>query len=287
MKQLVTLFAVLLITFFMIKLLPGSPFSDEGGMGKVAQSVLEKQYGTDQPYLIQFFSYLKSLLHGDLGKSLIYRDRPVLEMFINAFPVTATLTALTLLIATTCGIALGLASAPLFRLPFLFALSVPSFFLAAAQREWLPHTNSLLLPAIALALGPTATIARLTRDRLSSVMKEPYIQAAEMKGLSKSRILLFHALPIALTPSITYITQAAAHLMMGSFAIEKLFALHGIGLITTAAVLNRDTPVVLAAGLFYTIALTLFVYLSDTLYGILDPRLNSSSNEERPLLNPF
>lgn len=290
-----TALLILAITFFFMKIIPGSPFSDEGGISRVAISSLEKSYGYDQSLLSQFFSYIMELLQGNFGTSLIYRERDVGEILLNALPITLKLTAVTLVISLSIGTLIGIYLAKTakrvtwLKFSLIAALSLPSFFIAALLQDLVadPLSLPLLLPALSLSFAPTATIARFTSDRLQKVLKEPYIQSATLKGLTERRILLMHALPSALTPTVNYLAQLASHLIMGSFAVEKLFALHGVGSITTVAVLNRDYPVVLASGLFYTLTLLFFIILSDLIYGFIDPRLRPSSEEEAPILNPF
>jgi oligopeptide transport system permease protein len=293
LQFLLSLFAIALVTFLIMKLIPGDPFSSDRPLPEEVHQALLRSYGLDRPLHIQFFTYLSSLLKGDLGPSLLYPGRGVSEFICEGFPVSLQLGLQALVLALPIGIALGSVGA-LFpgRFPdqlssffTTLSISLPSFILAtflqylfAIHLKWLPvarfstfaHT---LLPTFALAAHPSAVIARLVRANLIEILQHDFILTARAKGLGPLTVLIKHALPSALLPTIAYIGPLAAHLFTGSFVVEKIFGIPGLGAWLVQSIYGRDYPMILGLTLFYGVLLLILVYLSELLMYLLDPRL--------------
>jgi oligopeptide transport system permease protein len=289
-----SLLALVTMTFFMLHAAPGGPFDSEAGLTAQTRAQLEAAYQLDQPLLHQFGHYLVSLLRGDLGPSYQYPDRSVNELIASAWPVSATLGSLAIILGLSSGLALGIAAA---RRPgslcdhtvsafALLALSIPNFVVApllvlvfAVALGWLPAGGlnsgvmSWILPVAALALPHVAVVARLSRSTLIDVLRSPYVLTARAKGLSEMVIVVRHALKPTLLPVISYLGPAAAATLTGSVVIEQIFGLPGIGRFFVLGAFNRDYGLVMGVVLLYGSLIIAFNLLVDLLYARLDPRL--------------
>lgn len=291
--SLVTAFAIITLTFALMKAIPGDPFSEERGLPKETKLQLMKHYGLDQPIWKQYIHYLKAILVWDLGPSLKYKGRSVNDIINKGFPVSVTLGLTALIIAIGVGIALGTASAlyknrAIDRMSTFFAvlgISVPSFLLAtllqyvfAIELGLFPVARwgswwHIILPALSLAALPTAFIARLTRSNLVDVLHQDYIKTAKAKGLSQSMIIIRHALRNALLPVIAYIGQMATNILVGSLIIERIFGIPGLGQWFVMSVSNRDYSVIMGTTVFYSFLLLGCMLFVDLFIGIMDPRI--------------
>jgi len=287
------LFAVVTLTFLMMKSLPGDPFNAEQALPKEIHHALREHYGLNDPWLIQYGRYLKGILTWDLGPSFRYKDRTVNKIIAESFPISATLGATALLLALSIGILGGTAAAllhgrreeTLILIALALGISVPSFILGTLLQyfvalKWglLPLArwgsfSHVILPALALAAMPSAFIARLVRSNLIETLQQDYIRTARIKGLSETRILVVHALRNALLPVVTYLGPLTANILVGSFVIEKIFAIPGLGQWFVNSVLNRDYTVIMGLTVFYSLILLSATTLVDFAYGLLDPRL--------------
>lgn len=292
-SRLAALFLVATLTFVMMKALPGDPFNEEQALPKEIHEALRSHYGLDKPIFEQYVNYLTSILKWDFGPSFRYKERTVNEIIAQGFPISATLGVEALFISLSMGLMLGTFAA-LYQnrwqdhaalLVATLGVSVPSFMLATLfqyilglKLGWFPvarwgtfaHT---FLPALSLAALPTAFIARMVRANLIEVLKQDYIKAARAKGLPEWKVVLKHGLGNALVPVVSYLGPLTANILVGSFVIEKIFAIPGLGTWFVNSVLNRDYTVIMGTTLFYSVLLLGTLFLVDLGYGWLDPRL--------------
>jgi len=288
--------AAVTLTFFLIRLAPGGPFTDEKSYPEEALRQLHRHYGLDAPLLVQYARYLGQALRGDLGPSLKYPNRTVAEIIAEGFPVSLELGLWALLYAVVIGLAAGLAAAlrpqrwtdhavmaaamvgiclPSFvlgpLLVLLFALRLPLFNAAG----WLT-AGDRLLPAVSLGAAYAAYIARLTRGSMLEVLPQDYIRTARAKGVGPLRLLAVHALRNALPPVVSFLGPAAAGLITGSFVVETVFHIPGLGRMFVAAAFNRDYWLLLGLVVFYAALIVLFNTLVDLLLAWLDPRVRTA-----------
>jgi len=290
----VTLFALATITFFLMHIIPGSPFAGE--MSKLPAAVKEKLiegYGLDKPIWEQFVTYLKNAMTGDFGTSLNRKGKLVTDIIMRGIGPTAQLGAVAFVISMTVGITLGTVSAfskqkwVSTAVAFIatVGISVPSFLLAllmmmlfGVMLDWLPimgldSWTSFIMPGIALSLSPIAMISRLVRTSLLDVMRQDYMVLARSKGTSELGVIVKHALKNALVPVVTYAGPLIATLLTGSFVIESLFSIPGIGAEFVNSVSNRDYTLIMALTIFYGAFIILANLITDLVTAAIDPRI--------------
>jgi oligopeptide transport system permease protein len=287
------IFAVATITFFLLRTLPGGPFDAEKKLPPQIKKNIEAKYHLDEPVWKQYISYLKNLASGDFGPSYKYIDRSVNEIIGETLPVSVELGLISLTIAVALGSAIGIASAtkPGGAVDFASVsiatalVSVPSFvtgalliYIFSVKLRWLPAAlwgspAHVVLPALTLAAGPAAYIARLIRASMLDTSKALFIRTARAKGLSNFRVVTKHILRNALIPVVTVLGPITAFLVTGSFVVEHIFAIPGTGRFFVMAVSNRDYPLVMGITIMYTIILVLANLIVDILYVVLDPRI--------------
>ena len=292
------LFFVVSLTFFLIRFLPGGPFDAEKDLPPKIMENLEKKYQFNEPLWKQYIIYIDNLAHGDFGPSYKYVDRSANEIIADTFPVSLQLGITALLISLVFGISLGVLSSlsPRSFTDFLTAfisislVSVPNFVVGAiliyffsVRLGWFPaalwgRPEHYILPSFTLAAGSTAYIARLVRSSMIEASRELYVRTAMAKGLSRIKIIYKHILRNALIPVVTVLGPIFAYLITGSFVVEHIFAIPGMGRFFVFAVSNRDYSVVLAITIVYTIILVLANLIVDILYTRLDPRINYNKN---------
>jgi oligopeptide transport system permease protein len=287
------IFAVVTITFFLLRTLPGGPFDAEKKLPPQIKKNIEAKYHLDEPVWKQYFSYLSNLARGDFGPSYKYIDRSVNEIIGETLPVSVELGLISLAIAVTLGSAIGVASAtkPGGAVDFASVsiatalVSVPSFvtgavliYVFSVKLRWLPAAlwgspAHVVLPALTLAAGPAAYIARLIRASMLDTSKALFIRTARAKGLNDFSVVTKHILRNALIPVVTVLGPITAFLVTGSFVVEHIFAIPGTGRFFVLAVSNRDYPLVMGITIMYTIILVLANLIVDILYVVLDPRI--------------
>jgi oligopeptide transport system permease protein len=290
-----TLFAVLLLSFLLMRFAPGGPFDGERPLSPETREALMAAYGMDKPLLTQFFLYLGNLVHGDFGPSLVYRDFTVTELVAKGLPVSLKLGGLAMSLALMIGIGTGLVAATkpdglvdrIVGIGSTLLTSIPSFVTApllvllfGLTLGWLPVSGwddgawrNMILPVIALALPVSGAIAKLTRAGLAGALAEDHVRTARARGLSPTRVLFRHALRPALVPVASYVAPAAAGLLTGAVVIETIFALPGLGRYFVQGALNRDYPLVLGVVTLYAGLIIAFNLVADLVYGWLDPRV--------------
>jgi oligopeptide transport system permease protein len=290
------LWVIATLTFFFLRLIPGGPFDRERKLPPEIQENIARRYGLDQPLAHQYLRFLKGVVQGDPGPSLKYLGRSTKEILAETFPVSLHLGALALALAFFLGVPLGIASAGVrsrgkrnWDRGFLFftssLISLPNFVCAALMillfsyhLKLLPPAlwegpRYLVMPALTLALYPMAYFARLTRSALLEALAQDYVQTARAKGVSELRVLFHHALRNSLSSVVSILGPMAAALITGSFIVEYIFAIPGMGQYFVTAVTNRDYPLVLGVTLIYALLVILLNLLVDVAYLGLDPRI--------------
>lgn len=287
------LIAVSFITFSLMHLVPGGPWDREKELAPQIVENLNKKYGLDKPYFVQFGNYLWGILQGDLGVSYSYQDRGVTEIILDGLPKTATLGGVAFLIAILIGVPLGMVAAlkqnsvidyVAVLLSTLFA-SIPGFVLGiflvlifSVSLHLLPtggwgSINHVIMPAFALAALPAAYIARVTRASMLDVLRQDYIRTARAKGLAERVVLVRHTLRNALIPVLTVTGPELAYLITGSVVIESVFSIPGTGRLFVQGIAQRDYGLIMGTTLFYAFAIAAANYIVDVLYGVVDPRI--------------
>lgn len=296
LETIPTLFALVTITFFMVRLAPGGPFTSEKGVSAEVLAQLNAHYGFDQPMHVQYFRYLGNLLAGDLGPSFRYASETVNSLILRSFPVSLELGLWSLAYALAVGVGFGLLAAlharrwPDFT-SMGFAMTgvcVPSMVLGpllalffGLRLEWVNVAGwntaaDRILPTIALGTAYAAYIARLTRAGMLDVLGQDFIRTARAKGLPESRVVLHHALRGGILPVVSFLGPAVAGLITGSFVIESVFQIPGLGQVIVNAAFNRDYFVILGSVLFFGTLLILLNLASDILVAWLNPRLRNT-----------
>ena len=290
---IVTIWAVATITFFLMNMVPGGPFLSEKAISPQATAALEAKYGLDKPLFQQYLTYIGDALHGDLGDSLKQRGRTVMDIISTKFPVSARVVGISVLVALTLVIPLGCIAA-LKRGKFLDSLisvvatcgiAVPSFVICTLLLYFL-GVNLKLLPTIGLESGkhyimpvmalyfyPTAYIMRLMRSSMLDVLGQDYMRTAKAKGITGFLILFKHALRNAVLPVVTYVGPMLAYTVTGSFVVEKIFTIPGLGGEFIKAINGRDYTLIMGTTIFLATLIIVMNVVVDIVYKLVDPRI--------------
>jgi oligopeptide transport system permease protein len=290
-----TLFLVITAAFFMMRAAPGSPFDMDRKLSPEIEKNVLAAYGMNKPLGEQYVDYLGNVLQGDLGPSLKYRDKSVLDILKENYEVSLKLGLSAILIAAVVGVSLGVIAALRQNRPAdygvmavaILGVCIPTFVTApllilviASKLGWLPTAGwndgqlaNMVLPVIVLALPQIAIISRLTRAGMIEVLHSNYIRTARAKGLPEGRIVRKHALRAALLPLVSYLGPACAGLITGSLVVEKIFNLPGLGKFFVISALQRDYTVVMGMVIFYAGLILVLNLIADLLYAALDPRV--------------
>lgn len=296
---IVSLLFITTITFFLMQAVPGGPFASERKLPPKIEQQMEEAYGLNDPVYVQYVDYLKNAAQGDFGPSYKYKGQSVTGIIKRSFPYSLILGAEAIFLALAVGIFLGVIAA-LYHNKFgdyaamIFAvlgISVPSFILAAVLQyvfalklQVLPvakfdtfwHT---VLPAIALATTPLAFIARLMRSSMIDVLSSDYIKTARAKGISSKVTIYRHGIRNAILPVISYLGPLVVAILTGSFIIEKIFAIPGLGNEFVESVTNRDFTVIMGTTVFFSVLLLLSILIVDIIYGFIDPRIKITEKQ--------
>lgn len=292
--MVVALWVIVTVTFVLVHAIPGGPFDSEKKLPDAIKRNIEARYRLDQPKFKQYQDYLAHLLRWDLGPSFKYESRSVNDIIHTAFPVSAILGLLSVSLSLAIGLPAGIISAlkhnkwqdTTAMFGSIVGVSVPSFILASflmyafsLKLGWLPPARwgtpqQAILPTIALASFSLAFVARLTRSSMLDVVSQDYIRTAHSKGLPQMVIIYRHALKNALIPVVTYLGPLVAGVLTGSFVIEHIFAIPGLGRHYVQSIHNRDYTVILGVTVFYSILLLAMNFLVDVAYVLLDPRIS-------------
>jgi oligopeptide transport system permease protein len=290
-----TLFVIVTVAFFLIRLAPGGPFDEEQSLPPEVKANLERAYGLDRPVHEQYLRYLGALLQGDLGPSMRLRDFTVNELIATGLPVSLALGFSAMALALMLGIPLGMYAAvrqnswadhlvmgvavlgiavPVYVVAPLLALVFGVYLRWLPVAGWQPGTvRDMVLPVVALALPTLAYIARLMRGSLLEVLRLPHVRTARAKGLSSTAVLWRHAMPPAFLPVLSYLGPATAAVLTGSLVIETIFGLPGMGRYLVQGALNRDYTLVMGKVIVYAGLILSLNLAVDVLYGVLDPRV--------------
>jgi len=290
-----TLFIIITIAFFMMRLAPGGPFDREKQLPPEIEANILKVYNLDKPVYEQYYDYLKNIIRGDFGPSYKYLDFTVNDLIMTGFPVSLRLGLYAILIAVIFGVSAGTVAALKQNSWFdymvmgvaMTGIAVPNFVMApllalvfGVYLSWLPVAGwgggalqYQILPVITLALPQIAYIARLTRGSMVEVMNSNFIRTARAKGLAEKIVVVRHALRGGLLPVVSYLGPATAAVITGSVVIESIFDVPGIGRYFINGALNRDYPVVMGVVIFYAVLIIVLNLLVDLIYGFFDPRV--------------
>lgn len=297
---IIILWVIITVTFALMHAIPGGPFTTEKKLPPQVKASIEAKYHLDDPVWKQYGDYLGGVITGDLGPSYKYEGRSVNDIISDAFPISAQLGLLSLMVAVVGGIAAGAISAMRpngivdYAVTILstIGISVPTFIIGAVlvyvvgfELGWFPVAlwrglSYMVLPVLTLAAQPMAFIARLTRSGLLDVYQQEYIRTARAKGLSSWTILTRHALGNAILPVITYLGPLAASLLTGSFIVETIFAIPGLGQYFVTSIYNRDYTVILGITIFYSALVVFLNILVDMIYPLIDPRVTTEEGTD-------
>ena len=298
LMMFVTIWVIASITFVIMKFIPGDPFASDADVlpEEVLQNMRAK-YNLDEPLPVQYVLYMKNLVMFDLGPSIQSETRTVNSIIADGMPASMTLGLQAIVIALTIGLLLGIIAAlnhnkPLDYAAMLFAIigiSVPSFILAPLLIKFLAVDWQLfpvaswgtwqhtVLPSLALAATPIAVIARFMRSSMLDVLNQNYMKTADAKGLSTFKLVCKHGIRNAIMPVITFIGPLFVSLITGTFVIEKIFAIPGMGKYFVDSIFNRDYPVIMGTAIFYSALLIVTLFLIDISYRLIDPRIKLTS----------
>ena len=290
---IVTIWAVATLTFFLMNMVPGGPFLSEKAISPQATAALEAKYGLDKPLWQQYLTYMAGASHGDFGDSLKQRGRTVMDIITMKFPVSARVGGVSVLVALLLGVPLGCIAA-LKRGKFLdnlisvvstCGIAVPSFVICTlllyffgVRLQILPTMGltswkHYVMPVMALAFYPTAYIMRLMRSSMLDVLGQDYMRTAKAKGLAGGKILFKHALRNAILPVITYVGPLLAYTVTGSFVVEKIFTIPGLGGEFISAINGRDYTLIMGTTIFLATLIILMNVVVDIVYKFVDPRI--------------
>jgi oligopeptide transport system permease protein len=299
--SIVVLWAIVTLTFFLMKKTPGGPFDRERSVPKAVEENLRKRYGLDQPIWKQYLDYVGPLLHGDLGSSFIMQGQNVNQMIAEKFPRSALIGILSILLSISIGVPAGVfcsvrqhrTADRLTMLVTILGVSVPSFVLAtilqyfgAVQWGWFraagfANWKDAVLPSLALAGYSLAFITRLTRSSFLDVLHDDWVRTAYAKGLTPFRVLAIHVLRNAILPVVTYLGPLTAAVLTGSLVVEKIFDIPGLGEFFVTSVFNRDYTMIMGVTIFYSAIVIGLNFLVDIIYVFLDPRISFEKAEAK------
>lgn len=294
-----TFLIIMTLTFFLMHSIPGGPF-DGDSLTKLppeVQANLMEKFGLDKPLGEQYLVYMNNLFHGELGISISYSPRSVKSIITSEIPVTATLAFTSVSVTIVIGVLYGIVAAlkqgkwqdQLAKVITTLGITIPSFvmctlliYVFAVKLRVLPTMGfegpkNLILPATALSFGSIATLSRLTRSSLLDVVRQDYIRTAKAKGLKNSVVIFKHALKNSLLPVVTYLGPLVTALLTGSFVVEKIFAIPGIGREMVSAIGDRDYTMILGLTAIFSIIMITSYLVVDIMYALIDPRVKLDS----------
>lgn len=296
----ITLFIIASATFFLMKFIPGTPFTAQEKLTEAQLEILNKKYGLNEPLPVQYANYMTNLLKGDLGTSFQFDNRSVTELISDRIGPSALIGLQAMILGTVLGVALGVIAA-LYQNTWLdygstfiavIGKSIPSFVFAALMQYWIgvklgwlpvafwgefKHT---IMPTLALSVFPTSIAARFMRTEMIEVLNSDYILLARAKGANQFEIAFKHALRNALIPLITVLGPLAVGLMTGTLVIEKIFAIPGLGEQFVKSIMVLDFPVIMGTTILFAFALIAIILIVDILYGVIDPRIRLAGGKK-------
>ena len=290
---LLTIILISIITFTLMNMIPGGPFLSEKAVSPATTQALKVKYGLDKPLYVQYGNYMNNLLHGDFGLSLKQKGRTANDIINSTFPVSAKLGGISIFIALILGVVMGSVAAlnrgkwgdSVLMIISTLGIAVPSFVVATflmitfgVNLHWLPTMGlktpaHYILPVTTLAFYPMAYITRLMRSSMLDALNQDYIRTAKAKGVSKFSMLFKHAMRNAIIPIITYVGPLLAYTVSGSFVVEKIFNIPGLGREFINCISGRDYPMVMSTTIFLAVLLVLMNVVVDICYKLVDPRI--------------
>lgn len=291
--MILTLFLVATITFFLMKMMPGSPYANEAKMTATQKAIMNKQYGLDKPAIEQYITYLAGAAHGDFGISFQYSNQPVSSLIGARLGASAQLGLQALVVGIILGIIIGSIAAmnqgtwidSTATIVSIIGKSVPNFVLAVLLQYyiglklgWFPiagwgEAAQTIMPTIALSVGPLAETARFIRTEMVDTLSSDYVELGKAKGLSRIEVIRKHTLRNSMIPLVTLIGPYAVALMTGSMVIENIFNIPGIGEQFTKSILTNDYPTIMGVSMVYCFGLVVILLLTDIVYSLIDPRI--------------
>lgn len=291
--MILTLFLVATITFFLMKMMPGSPYANEAKMTATQKAIMNKQYGLDKPVIEQYITYLAGAAHGDFGISFQYSNQPVSSLIGARLGASAQLGLQALVVGVILGIIIGSIAAmnqgtwidSTATIVSIIGKSVPNFVLAVLLQYyiglklgWFPiagwgEAAQTIMPTIALSVGPLAETARFIRTEMVDTLSSDYVELGKAKGLSRIEVIRKHTLRNSMIPLVTLIGPYAVALMTGSMVIENIFNIPGIGEQFTKSILTNDYPTIMGVSMVYCFGLVVILLITDIVYGLIDPRI--------------
>ena len=291
--MILTLFLVATIIFFLMKMMPGSPYANEAKMTATQKAIMNKQYGLDKPVIEQYITYLAGAAHGDFGISFQYSNQPVSSLIGARLGASAQLGLQALVVGVILGIIIGSIAAmnqgtwidSTATIVSIIGKSVPNFVLAVLLQYyiglklgWFPiagwgEAAQTIMPTIALSVGPLAETARFVRTEMVDTLSSDYVELGKAKGLSRIEVIRKHTLRNSMIPLVTLIGPYAVALMTGSMVIENIFNIPGIGEQFTKSILTNDYPTIMGVSMVYCFGLVVILLITDIVYGLIDPRI--------------
>lgn len=297
--MIITLFVIISVTFFISKVLPGTPFADDKLTPQLRET-LYKKYGLDDPIPVQYAKYMVNVVQGDLGNSFYFEGRPVTGMILERLPVSAFVGIQAVIFGLVIGLFLGIVSAlrhnslwdTLAVFVAVLGVSVPSFVLGPILQYWLGVKLELfpiaffdswmhsVLPSLALSVFVVSTVARFVRSEMLEVLGQDYVTLAKAKGLSQLSVIVRHVLRNAMIPLVTVMAPLTVYLITGALVIERIFSVPGIGEQFVDSIRVNDYSMILGTTIFLSVLFILALLVQDVLYGIIDPRIRVAGTEE-------
>lgn len=288
----ISIFAIITITYFLMNLMPGDPFMSEKA-SEENRAILIAKYGLDQPVYVQYGRYLENLFHGDMGTSyVLQKGRAVKDIIAESFKVSMGLGVRALILAVICGIILGCIAGlckdklpdAIIRVLSSVGISMPGYVIASALMMLLAVNLKILpvnynkpggwiMPMITLAIYPTSYLTRLTRASILEVMNQDYLRTERSKGMSEFVVVFIHALKNSLIPVITYLGPLTASILTGGFVAESVFSVPGLGRYFVSSISSRDYTMIMGVTIFYSSLIVIMNLVCDILYKIVDPRI--------------
>jgi len=298
--MIITLFVITTATFFLMKMLPGSPLKNQEKLTAEQKEIIYEKYGLNDPVPVQYVNYMGDLLKGDLGTSFQYDNRPVTELIGTRIGASAHLGFQALVFGTLVGLILGIAAALRHNtwldytatVIAVLGASIPSFVFAAFLQYFLAVKWEILpvafwegfeytiLPTLALSAAVIASIARFMRSEMLEVMGSDYITLAKAKGLSGASVVIKHGIRNALIPIITILGPMAVNIMTGTLIIEQIFAIPGLGEQFVSSINQNDYTTIMGTTIFYSALFILVIFVVDILYGVVDPRIRLAGGKK-------
>ena len=298
--MLLTLFLAATVTFFMMRSIPGDPLASMARkLPDQTKANFYAKYGLDKPLFEQYTIYMKGLIRGDLGESIVYPGRPVAQTILETSPISGLTGGIALTIGLVLGIGLGIISAlyknklPDYIVTFIaiLGITIPVFVMASllqylfsVKLGWLPTSRwgepkHLVIPVICLTFGTIATYARYIKSSMLDVLNQDYIMTARAKGLSESQIISRHVMRNSLLPAITILAGRIVGIFTGAFVIEKMFSIPGIGFYYISSINSNDYSMTMGTTIFYAALFIVMQLVVDLVYTLVDPRIRLSDNK--------